>query len=640
VEAVNQRLPVRTLWAALGVVLLGANLAQAQAQPAQELLIVDSDASAYPAVTVEVAVPTELAGDGLPASAFRLTEGGVGRPLQVTPVTEQIDVVLVVDTSGSMTGEPLAAAVAAAGRLVQQLPASARVAVIGVSATPYLVSELTADRDATLQGLASLQAGGRTAMWDAMVQAAGLLDGSADGRYVVLLSDGDENTSAADGAGAVDALDRVGAELYVVALESAFSDFPPLEQAVRDLDGVYLPAPDASALDGLYQEIAQRLVSRYSLSFQAVGFGPQEIVITATSNGQVAEARQVIEFAPRSAAPPPTTAPSPPPSYESVLREGLGGQPTGWAAERWALWLGGGAFFGALAILGVLIARPVLRVRLTPARAHVSRGGIGDLGGRLADVAEGAMVGSERARRLDRTLDSAGIALRPGELVVAVLAAAFVAGLAGLALGGALLGLVFVALAPLVAWTFVSRRLRKRREAFAEQIGDTLMILSGALRAGRGLTQAIDLVADEAPEPTCTEFQRVLIEIRIGRDLTVALADVADRMQSEDFRWFTEAVAVNRDLGGDLAEVLDNIGGVVRARNQIARQVQALSAEGRMSGWVLLALPVLLFGYMMLVNPDYAGELFRGIGLMLLVGGVVLMSVGALWIRKLVDLEY
>jgi tight adherence protein B len=221
-----------------------------------------------------------------------------------------------------------------------------------------------------------------------------------------------------------------------------------------------------------------------------------------------------------------------------------------------------------------------------------------------------------------------------------VLAAAFVAGLAGLALGGALLGLVFVALAPLVAWTFVSRRLRKRREAFAEQIGDTLMILSGALRAGRGLTQAIDLVADEAPEPTCTEFQRVLIEIRIGRDLTVALADVADRMQSEDFRWFTEAVAVNRDLGGDLAEVLDNIGGVVRARNQIARQVQALSAEGRMSGWVLLALPVLLFGYMMLVNPDYAGELFQGIGLMLLVGGVVLMSVGALWIRKLVDLEY
>jgi tight adherence protein B len=250
------------------------------------------------------------------------------------------------------------------------------------------------------------------------------------------------------------------------------------------------------------------------------------------------------------------------------------------------------------------------------------------------------MVGSERARRLDRGLDAAGLQLRPGELVVAVVAGAFVAGLFGLALGGVLLGLLLVALSPVAAATIVSRRLRKRREAFAEQIGDTLMILSGALRAGRGLTQAIDLVAEEAPEPTCTEFQRVLIETRIGRDLTDAMGDVADRMQSEDFGWLTEAVAVNRDMGGDLAEVLDNIGGVVRSRNQIARQVRAMSAEGRMSGWVLLALPVLLFGYMMLVNPEYIGELLQGAGLVLLAIGVALMGVGALWIRKLVDLDY
>ena len=132
-------------------------------------------------------------------------------------------------------------------------------------------------------------------------------------------------------------------------------------------------------------------------------------------------------------------------------------------------------------------------------------------------------------------------------------------------------------------------RADRRRARFSDQLGDTLQLLAGSLRAGYGLLQAIDAVAQEAEEPTRQEFRRLVIETRLGRDLTDALHSMADRVGGEDFEWVVQAIEIHREVGGDLAEVLDTVAGTIRERNQLHRQVKALSAEGRLSAYVLMA---------------------------------------------------
>jgi tight adherence protein B len=175
----------------------------------------------------------------------------------------------------------------------------------------------------------------------------------------------------------------------------------------------------------------------------------------------------------------------------------------------------------------------------------------------------------------------------------------------------------------------------RRRTQFADQLADTLQLLGSSLRAGYGLVQAVDAVAKEAPSPTDAEFRRVVVESRLGRDLSASLWAAARRLEVVDFDWVVQAIEIHREVGGDLAEVLDNVGATIRDRNQLRRQVKALTAEGRYSAYVLLALPFVLALLMKVINPEYMGDLFKGFGLVLVGFGGVLMVTGTVWLRKL-----
>jgi tight adherence protein B len=165
--------------------------------------------------------------------------------------------------------------------------------------------------------------------------------------------------------------------------------------------------------------------------------------------------------------------------------------------------------------------------------------------------------------------------------------------------------------------------------------------MAGTLRAGYGLTHAVSTVAEEAGSPSKEEFGRVVVEVRLGRELPESLRALANRMRNEDFSWVADAIAIQQDVGGNLAEVLDGVGATIRDRNNIRRQVQALSAEGRISAAVLIALPFALAGIIALVNPGYLDALFETPGgrVMLGVGGV-LMTLGVLWIRRLIRIVF
>ena len=263
-----------------------------------------------------------------------------------------------------------------------------------------------------------------------------------------------------------------------------------------------------------------------------------------------------------------------------------------------------------------------------------------------ATAATSSMIDSALRRR-NRTetyaarLEQAGLRLRPQDFVLLVAAAALVGGAAGLLVGGPLLGLVLAALTPLGARVLLNVRTGRRRKAFADQLDDSLQLLASSLRAGQSLLQALDSVSHEAEEPTSSEFARIINEIRVGRPVGQALDEAAARMESEDFVWVTQAIAINREVGGNLAEVLDGVGHTIRERNQIRRQVQALSAEGKLSALVLMLLPVGVVGFLSLANPAYLLKLtdnLIGYGLIGLAG--LLMLVGALWLRKVVSFAF
>ncbi len=148
-------------------------------------------------------------------------------------------------------------------------------------------------------------------------------------------------------------------------------------------------------------------------------------------------------------------------------------------------------------------------------------------------------------------------------------------------------------------------------------------------------------MAEEAPAPTSEEFQRIKIETHLGRDLDDALEAAADRVRSEDFRWVAEAIAIHREIGGDLAEILDAVNETIRDRNRIRRRIKALSAEGRVSAIILSLIPIVMAVFVTIVNPSYIGELPQtGIGQFLIVAGVIAWLFGVMWMRRIVRLIF
>jgi tight adherence protein B len=174
----------------------------------------------------------------------------------------------------------------------------------------------------------------------------------------------------------------------------------------------------------------------------------------------------------------------------------------------------------------------------------------------------------------------------------------------------------------------------------AEQLADVLSILASSLRAGHSFLQALDQVANEIKDPSAAEFHRVVSEIRLGRSVDDAMIEMADRIGSEDMRWAVMAVNIQRQVGGNLAEVLDIVSNTVRERAYIHRQVRVLSAEGRISIGILAALPFGIFFYLMLVNPEYVGILFtHPIGRILLLAGLSLMAAGIYVMTRIVRID-
>jgi tight adherence protein B len=291
-----------------------------------------------------------------------------------------------------------------------------------------------------------------------------------------------------------------------------------------------------------------------------------------------------------------------------------------------------------------------LRQRLSPYsltqaisddRPRVTAFGSSEWAGRATAMAETLVRrGNLEETFLDR-LEAAGLNMRVAEFVLISLGSAFIPPLLVLILTQNLLFAALTVLVGTVAPLLWLAVLASRRQAkFDEQLPSTLQLVSGALQAGHSLQQAVDTVVHEAADPIAAEFQRVLTEARLGRPLEEAFEAMAKRTKSVDFEWTVMAIRLQRQVGGNLAEVLSTVSQTIRDRYALKRQIKALSAEGRLSSVILSVLPVLLFAGLLLLNPVFLRPLYTTtVGVMMMAGAAVLMIIGVFWLKKTTEIK-
>ncbi len=242
---------------------------------------------------------------------------------------------------------------------------------------------------------------------------------------------------------------------------------------------------------------------------------------------------------------------------------------------------------------------------------------------------------------IETALEQANVPLRPGEAITIAIGIAIALGAVVLLVtGNPITALIIAVVALALAGGAVQAIASRERARFADQLPDTLNLISTSLRAGYSLLQAVEAVGSEAHDPTGREFQRAITETRLGRSPVDSLADVASRMESKDFDWAVLAINIQREVGGNLAEVLQTAAETMVERNRLRREMRALTAEGRISAIVLGALPIFLFVFLYFTNREYLEPLLTTfVGILALVGAGVGLAIGLAWLRKIVSVD-
>ena len=242
---------------------------------------------------------------------------------------------------------------------------------------------------------------------------------------------------------------------------------------------------------------------------------------------------------------------------------------------------------------------------------------------------------------IETALEQANMPISAGEGIAGAIGVAIVVGLlGGLFTQSFIWAAIFGVGTLVIAGVAVQTVARRERVKFENQLPDTLNLISTSLRAGYSLLQALEAVSSESPDPTGREFGRAINETRLGRAPVDALKDVAERMQSVDFDWAVLAISIQREVGGNLAEVLQTAAETMLHRNRLRREMKALTAEGRISAIVLSILPLALFAFLYFSNPDYLEPLWTSTyGIVALVVAGLLMLAGVVWLNKIVTIE-
>jgi tight adherence protein B len=635
--------------AGLAVVLacLTVSVVPRPATASGDVSIREADVAEFPTVRLTVSMAEPISSD---VRDIQIIENEI--PVQTTSLetlgaeSGNIDAVLAIDASNSMRGEPLETALAAARTFLAGVRASMPLGVVTFSDEPVVLSPLTADRASVERAVGSLTAttSQGTALFNTVGAASEMFTGGGQ-HNLVLLTDGrckadptQSGPCTLDGSleDAVAAATDAGVSVFTIGLSRTGAPVPTLEALAQRTGGVH-SLITIKQLETVYAGLAEQLSAQYVAEYRSKApLGAQVVVVVHTSVG-----RDTFGFV------APGQASIPKNAHSAATS----------AVMFWATPLGMG-IISAFTFLAVLVAglttvsvanrrrrlRDLSRTvalppppAADPSASDVSKTFFPQ---RVGDSAENMASKTSAGRRLARTLEHAGWGIRSGEFLLLVALGVVVLAIAGFVLAAVVGALVGAVVGAVVPFAVLSHAASSRQDAMQKQLADTLMVIASSMRAGHSFLQSLDSAVKEADEPTAGEFGRVLREIRLGRDTDQALEALVERVGSQDLEWAVTAIKIQRKIGGNLAEVLETVAKTVRERETLRRQVRVLSAEGRISILVLSVLPILLAGYIMVVNPEYLRTLTSTRpGIFISVAGAALMGVGYIWMRKIVRLN-
>ena len=591
------------------------------------------DFGAYPLMraTVVTSVPVSRAPtvreNGLPVAG-----------LQAVNLGRSKNVVLALDTSRSMAGRPLAEAAAAAASFVGSKPASDRIALVtfGNKAVQQSgFSSATIDADNALRTL-SVSSRSGTALWDAVQVSARMLAPKEGGKVVVLLTDGDDVGSASSEAAAISALHKAGAVVYPIAFGS-HANTVGLKELASQTGGSFHGAGNAKALQSIYASIAKELRRTWRIAYLTTS-RPGDMIKLEATVGKLGSDVASASVPGTGGSADAQTKPSP------LLPSPVYGK-------------AGDLLFTLLAALlvlgaGLLIASTVrgswLKQRLAPHIESGRRTAKKRTGRERLEMFNGLFKATENAfghrrqwRNLQLLLERADLPLRTVEFTWLLIGCSFVlAVLAALTGRSTLVILAMFLVGAFLPYFFVWFKAKRRMQAFEDQLPDLLITMAASLKAGHSFKQGIQSVVDEGQEPAAKELRRVLTDTQLGRPMEEALQETADRIGSKNFSFVITAVNIQRQVGGSLAGLFDMVADTVRDRQQFARKIRSLTAMGRASAYVLLALPFFIAFAITLLNPSYMDPLYHShAGHVLIALGMTMMVFGSLVLQRIVSFK-
>lgn len=559
---------------------------------------------------------------------------------------------LVIDTSRSMAGARITEAKKAADAYLAQVPANVKVGIVTFDRSVRNRLKPTLDRGAARKVISGLTLSLQTSLYAGVTDAVSAL-GTGGQRQILLLSDGKDTTHSSI-ATPISALKASKVKLDVVSLQQSDSGNRSLNQMAQASGGQVINAQDPKALSTAFTSEADVLARQVLVTVtvpHSQKAGSASVEVSLTSGGATYSDSAYVRVLPQAASPSPKQTPLPPvPVQPAVI-----------AIPRAAM-LGGVAAIG-LGLLGVIVAlfrssRPANRPTSLAEQIGVygpeskkpgkrsgaqSSTGSGALTDQARHAAESLLAGNRGLEaRIAKRLDGAGVAMRPAEWLLMHVGIVLVCALIGILFfaSSPILLIVLVPLGLLGPWLWLVVKKTRRLAAFGAGLADNLQLMSGSLSAGLSLAQSVDTIVRQGVEPIASEYRRVIVESRLGVPLEDALEGVADRMQSRDFTWVVMAIRIQREVGGNLAELLLTVAATLREREYLRRHVKALSAEGRLSCWILGGLPPGFLLYLTLSKPDYVSVLYTTpIGWVMLGAMAVMITVGVFWMSKVAKVE-
>jgi len=591
--------------------------------------------------------------DGPAADVSELTLTDNGKTTQTTtaptPLTDakrEMGVVIVQDTSASTdTSGVLSAGRSTVKELLATLPKSTQVALVAAGADALLSQGFTTDAALVEKQIGGLTPAGDGALWEGVARAASELKSRPNlVGTIILITDGNNEKGAPFSTAKGLTIDA-GATVFGAGLSGRISNEP--NELAEATGGIFTVTDKVAEISGLIKGYAPKINGLYAVNYTTPATkGVNDITLTigsATTKGSFivgSDARGASALA----------------YQEPITASGVEGLQNDFG-KYLAIVLGLiAAALAAYAIIGIAVKDDSSLASVLQPYSEgyvVRRNNDDDYEDAESSMAQTAVMQraveftrqfAERQgflTKVEHALERANLPLRAAEAMFFYAAAAAVfALLTAVVTRSPFVVFIVAILVVLVPPATLSYLANRRQRQFHEMLPDTLQLLSGTLRAGYSMMQGVEAVSQEVSEPMGRELRRVVTEARLGRPLEESLDAVAERMASPDFGWAVMAIRIQREVGGNLSELLMTVADTMTQRERLKRDVKSLTAEGRISAYVLAALPVLLGFAMWGINPDYMSALFdETIGKIALGIAAVMMVAGFLWMQAIVKVD-